>query len=644
MHSEIKSAEAPIVEDDGFLEHVLEDASIPALMMAMVHMSADSALLDGRIRPQTPLIGEVQGSLAEAEKAMVRRQALGVLKAYRDRGCTLPPPPDAKTVKRMMDFVVGTNVPEDYVPMMLEELALDGRDQRRVQLKRALSAAERDAYRALIIGAGMSGLVMAKQLKEMGIPFTIIEKNAELGGTWYENRYPGCRVDIASHFYCFSFEPSHDWTQFFAKRDELNAYFNRFADKHGLREHIRFGAEVTGAAWDDDAKQWTVQLRRVDGSTDSAKCSALVSAVGQLNRPLIPEFEGRASFKGLQVHSAQWRDGIDLSGMKVAVIGTGATAVQLVPEVAKAAAKLTVFQRSPIWLLPNPKYHDAVSEAKRWLLKHVPFYGRWYRFILMWPGTDGILPDLEIDPSWPHPERSINAHNEAWRKALVQYIESQLADRPDLLKKVVPQYPVMVKRMNQDNGSWFHALKQRNVELITEKIERFDETGIVCDGRHHDFDIVVYCTGFKANDFLWPMKISGRGGRTLRETWGDAARAYLGMTVPDFPNLFMMYGPATNLAHAGSIILHSEFQARYIAGCIKALVEHGQRAIEVRREVFEAFDRKLEQRLARMVWSHQGTSSWYRNKAGRVVNTSPWRLVDYREWLREPVLEQFELR
>jgi 4-hydroxyacetophenone monooxygenase len=637
------AAAAPITEDDAFIARALEKASTPALLMTMTHISGDDRWLDGPVRPKNPLIGELQGYLSAAEQATVRAQALEVLKAYRDNGCQLPPPPDEARLQKMMNFVVGTEVPADYVPMIRDELALTGDDPNSVLLERPLPEDRKPDYHTLVIGAGVSGLVMGLRLKELGLPFTIVEKNDAVGGTWYENRYPGCRVDLGSHFYSYSFEPSHEWSQYFAQRDELFAYFDRFADKHGLREHIRFETEVAAAAWDDAAQQWHVTLRRPDGATETATARALVSAVGQLNRPMIPTFDGQDRFKGLQVHSAQWRPDIDLTGKRVAVIGTGATAVQLVPEAAKVAAQLTVYQRSPIWLLPNPRYHHTVSEEEKWLLEHLPFYARWYRFLLFWPGTDGILPHLRIDPEWPHGDRSINAHNEAWRNQLVDYIASQVGDDPELLKKVVPPYPVMVKRMNQDNGSWFRTLKQPHVALETGRIERFDADGIWCDGEHRAFDVIVYCTGFQANRFLAPMQITGRGGVSLHEFWGDEPRAYLGIAVSGFPNLFCMYGPATNLAHGGSIIQHSEWQARYIAGCLKLLVEGGRRAMDLKPAVYAAFNQKLIETLDQMVWSHGGTTTWYRNRNGRVVNTSPWRLVDYREWTRAPKPEDYVL-
>ncbi len=644
MNSQLRPADQTIIEDDAFIAAALEEASIPALILSMVHVTGDDSILRRPVRPKPPAMGEIQGGLSPEEQASIRTWALEVLKSYRNGGCVLPPPPSAETIKEMMNFLVGTEVPADYLPMILDELALDDLSARAVRLERKLTNAERENYRVTIVGAGLSGLVAAMRLREMGIAFTIIEKNDGVGGTWYENRYPGCRVDLPSHFYSYSFEPSHEWSQFFSQRDELNGYFNRFADKHGLRDHIRFSTELMGARWVEASKTWRLTLRNPNGSEEILTTRALISAVGQLNRPMIPEIDGRSLFTGLQVHSAQWRPDIDLRGLRVAVIGTGATAVQLVPELAKTASQLFVFQRSPIWLLPNPKYHWAVGAGKKWLLKHLPFYSRWYRLLLFWPGTDGILQHLKMDPSWPHPERSINAHNEAWRNQLVAYIESQVGDDPELLKKVVPPYPVMVKRMNQDNGSWFRTLKLPHVELVSgQRIERMDATGIVCGGKHYEVDAVVYCTGFHANKFLWPIAVTGRGGTRLDEFWGDTPRAYLGITVSGFPNLFCMYGPATNLAHAGSIIQHSEWQSRYIAGCIKALVDGGNHSMEVKREVYDRFNSKLSETLGQMVWSHRGTTTWYRNKAGQVINTSPWRLVDYREWTREPKPDDYAI-
>ncbi len=543
----------------------------------------------------------------------------------------------------MMNFMVGERVGDEYVPMMLEELALDGNDSRAPQWKRDVPAATREKFHVLVIGAGMSGLLQALRLKEAGIPFTVVEKNDSVGGTWYENNYPGCRVDIANHFYSYSFEP-YPWSEYFSQRDELLEYFRHFVKRHGLEDYIRYNTEVTSAKYDEQHAIWDVQLKsNTGGAPRSLRANAIVSAVGQLNRPRIPDIEGREKFKGAQVHSAEWDPKIDLAGKRVAVVGSGASAFQLVPEVAKIAAKLCVFQRSAPWMLPNPLYHEAVSTQFRWLVQHVPYYARWFRFLIFYPGSDGILPALRIDKDYAHPERAVNALNDQYRANLVEYMKYQVNGNLELLEKVTPKFPFMGKRMLQDNGSWLRALQQPNVELINEAVTRIDERGIIASGGRHDVDVIIYATGFHATKFLWPIEIIGRGGKSLGEVWGDEPRAYLGITVPDFPNLFCLYGPATNLAHAGSIIFHSECQVRYATACIQALLENGVRAMDVKPAVYEDYTRRLIAELETLVWSHPAADSWYRNRAGRVVTTSPWRLADYWKWTRQPDLSDYTL-
>jgi 4-hydroxyacetophenone monooxygenase len=641
MSEHLRPAEKKITESDEFIAHALEGASIPTLMMSLVHITGDTSVLRGPIRPKVVMLGGFQGALSEEEQASVRRMALEALKAYRDRGCTLPPQPSPELVQEMMNFMVGERVGDEYVPMMLEELALDGNDSRAPRWSRAVPAAEREKFHALIIGGGMSGLLQALRLKEAGIPFTLVEKNDSVGGTWYENRYPGCRVDIANHFYSYSFEP-YAWSEYFSQRDELLAYFRNFAHRHGLEEHIRFNTEVTAARYDEASAVWEVELKSAEG-TRSMRVNAIVSAVGQLNRARIPEIAGREEFQGVQVHSAEWDPTLELKGKRVAVLGSGASAFQLVPEVAKIAAKLYVFQRSAPWMLPNPLYHEAVSPQFRWLVQHVPYYGRWFRFLIFYPGSDGILPALRIDKDWPHPERAVNALNDHFRTQLIEYLKSQVNGNLALLEKVTPKFPFMGKRMLQDNGSWLRALQQPNVELIDEGVSRIDATGIVASSGHYEVDVIIYATGFHATRFLWPMNVTGRDGKRLSEVWGDEPRAYLGITVPDFPNLFCLYGPATNLAHAGSIIFHSECQVRYATACIQALLENGAKAMECRREVYEDYAQRLIAELETLVWSHPACDSWYRNRAGRVVTTSPWRLADYWKWTRAPDLKDYTL-
>jgi len=643
MTEALRPAAEPFADDDAVIAEALESADVPALMMSLVHLTGRTDILRGSIRPPK-VVGRLGKGLPAEERATVRALLLEALKDYRDRGCTLPPPPSPDTIREMMSFAVGEPVPDEYVPMMQEEMALDGRDARDVNWAE-LPATARASFRVLVIGAGMSGLLAAIRLQEHGIPYEVVEKNDGVGGTWLENSYPGCRVDVPNHFYCYSFEPNPDWTEYYSKRSELREYFERCATKYDVRPHIRFRTEVVSATWDDQAALWEVRTRSQDGTEATHLYNAIISGVGQLNRPRLPDIEGRDSFVGPAFHSARWNHEVDLSQKRVAVVGTGASALQVVPELAKEVGRLFVLQRSAAWMSPNPNYHRRVPAGKKWLLCHVPYYARWYRFVLFWPASDGLMPSLIVDPEWPHQERSVNELNEQTRLGFTEYMRLQVGEDAALLQKVVPRYPPFVKRMLQDNGSWLRTLARDHVELVTEPIARMTPEGFELEsGERIDVDVVVFATGFYANKFLWPMEITGKDGATLREVWGDEPTAYLGITVPRFPNLFCLYGPGTNLAHAGSIIFHSECQVRYIMGCLKAMLESGRRTLECRADVAAAYDERHQEATRRTVWAHPGTRSWYKNDAGRVTTVSPWRLVDYWSWTREPDLSDFELR
>lgn len=643
MKEALRPAIEPLRDDDATIAQALESANVPALSMSLVHLTGRTDILQGPIRPRKVLQrgGE---SLSPAEKAEVRAMALEALRAYRDRGCTLPPPPSPATLHDMMNFAVGEAVPDSYVSMMQEEMALDGADARDISWEDVPREA-RERFRVLVIGAGMSGLLAAIRLQEHGVPYEVVEKNDAVGGTWLENSYPGCRVDVGNHFYCYSFEPNPDWSEYYSQRPELRAYFERCATRYGVRPHIRFRTEVVAAQWSEVSRSWEVRLRGPDGTGSVHRYDAVVSGVGQLNRPKIPEFDGLASFRGPAFHSARWNHEVDLRGKRIAVVGTGASALQLVPEIAKVAERLYVLQRSPAWMSPNPMYHRRVSAGKKWCLRHVPYYGRWYRFILFWPASDGLMPSLIVDPEWPHPERSVNERNELTRVAFIEYMKQQVGDDVGLLEKVVPTYPPFVKRMLQDDGRWLGTLTQDHVELVTDPIDRIRPEGIRLEGgRELDVDAIVYATGFHANKFLWPMEIRGRDGSTLRETWGEEPTAHLGITVPNFPNFFCLYGPGTNLAHAGSIIFHSECQVRYVMGCLRAMLSGGHSVMECREAAAADYERRHQEATRRTVWAHSGTRSWYKNEAGRVTTVSPWLLVDYWRWTQRPELDDFEMR
>jgi 4-hydroxyacetophenone monooxygenase len=398
----------PFDTDDEAIERALLDVSIPTLMLSLVHITGDLELIRGALRPAGLFLNEVQGYMSEADKAEVRRIALDVIRRYRDAGCPEPRPLSAEEIHEMMRWLVCEDVPAEYVPMMVEEMELSGEDARRVVI--AGTSQQREAFPVVVIGCGQSGLLAGIRLKEAGIPFTIVEKNAGVGGTWWENSYPGARVDVGNHFYCYSFEPSDEWTEYFAQQPELQSYFERVMSKHDIEPHVRWDTEVIGARWHDADGTWTVEVRSKDGTNATLTARAVISAVGQLNRINIPHFDGQETFAGPAFHSARWDHDVDLTGKRVAMIGAGATGFQIAPAISADVERLTIFQRTPQWMFPNPNYHAAVGPGVRWALRHLPFYGRWYRFLLFWPGCDKGLQAARVDPGYSAPDGSGQRH------------------------------------------------------------------------------------------------------------------------------------------------------------------------------------------------------------------------------------------
>jgi 4-hydroxyacetophenone monooxygenase len=622
-------AGAPFATSDEEIAAALLDVSNPTLMLSLVHMSGDPELIRGRLKPEGLFLNEVQGYMTEEDKAEVRALALEVIRDYRDRGCPEPEPISSDLLHEMMSWLVCEDVPAEYVPMLMEEMELDGSDARVVAAPEDVAA--REAFPVVVIGCGQSGLLAGIRLKEAGIPFTIIEKNAGVGGTWWENSYPGARVDVGNHFYCYSFEPSDQWTEFFAQQPELQSYFDNVMRKHGVERHVRWETEVLGAEWDESESSWVVRIRTIDGDEETLIARALISAVGQLNRPSIPEIPGQGDFEGPSFHSARWDHDVDLAGKRVAMIGAGASGFQIAPTIAEEVGHLTVFQRTAQWMFPNPNYHEKVGPGVRWALKHLPFYGRWYRFLIFWPGCDKGLEAARVDPDYPDPQRAVSEMNDLTRMMFTDWITSQVGDDPDLIAKVVPDYPATGKRTLQDNGSWLRTLTRDDVDLVRTGIDHIEPDAIVTeDGERYECDVIVYATGFHANRVLWPMDIVGRDGVKLRALWGERPAAYLGIAVPGFPNLFCMYGPGTNLAHGGSLIFHSECQMRYISQCLDELIDGGHATMEPRQDKYDEWHERSQAEIKTLVWSQPSVKhSFFKNAYGEIHVLSPWRIVDY---------------
>ena len=615
---------------DRQLDEALESAHLPALLASLTHITGDASWLRPEWTPvYVPLSRGDPGLPAEVQDD-IRTQAKAALKAYLADPKVALSTPDTPTLRRMMDFVAGAPIPAEYTDFLLDELAIDGHSSKDPKFDAPKVREGARKLKVLVIGAGMSGLLTAIRLSQAGLAFEVIESNADVGGTWLVNTYPGCRVDNSNHMYSYSFEPNHGWPQHFSPQPELLKYFRGVAAKYGVKDHIRFETTVESATWDDAKGVWRVQVRDKAGKTETIEATAVVSAVGQLNKPRLPKVDGVGDFEGPAFHSAQWRHDVDLAGKRVGVIGTGASAYQFVPEIAPKVEHLTVFQRTPPWGLPVPHYHEDVPEGMKWLLETAPYYDKWYRFWLFWMTTEGFLPMVKADEGWNGPTTAVGEANLGLREMAAAALEAQVADRPDLVPKVVPTYPVGGKRAVLDNGVWLAALKRPNVDLVTDPIEKITPKGVQTkDGTERPFDVLIYGTGFTASSFLSGLKITGRGGRELHEVWGGDARAYLGMTIPHFPNFFIIYGPNTNIVVNGSIIFFSECSVRYIVGCLKLLAETGAKAMEPKREVHDAFNVRVDEANRGWAWGSTNFTSWYKNEFGRVSQNWPFGLIDY---------------
>lgn len=624
----------PFSDSDEAIAAAVRDANVPCLMMSLIHLTGDLSILDGDIRPKgRESVLDLDGGIPEDEKVIIRQRVVEALIDYRDRGCPELPQLASDVVAKMASFAVADSITDEYLPMIAEEMRLDGGHDDSAEWRDSVDETVRKNFHVVIIGAGMSGILTGVKLKNLGIDYTIIEKNDEVGGTWLENTYPGLRVDIPNHFYSYSFERNPEWSHFYSKQAELLEYFKGVADKYALRDKIRFGQEVVEAVWSDEDATWTVEVVDREGAKSYVKGNALVSGVGQLNRPKLPDIKGRETFAGPSFHTARFDHSVSLEGKRVAIIGAAATALQLLPEVAKVAGKVLAFQRSAHWMWNNPQYHEVVPDGKKWTLKHVPFYASWYRFFLFWGLTDGARDMFKIDQSWPHQERSINPVNDMFREIFIQNIKDQIGDRPDLFEKLVPKYPPFADRICIDNGNYLRSLTRPNVDLIAKGVAEIDETGIIdSDGVHHEVDVIIYATGFHVQRYLFPMRFVGRNGLTVNDFWNGEGRAYLGITMPNFPNLFMLWGPGTSGATGGSGIFIMESQCRYIMSGIRHMIENDLSKLECKKEAFDGYVERYKSEVSTMIWATPHHSSYFMNDRGTITYPMTWRLVDYYNW------------
>lgn len=619
-----------IVEDDEALRRVVADAELPVLLAALAAALDDSSLLPLGLRPPlTPIDTEPHphGGMALAQQEQARALALDGLRRLRDGGVRSVGTLSAEMARAILLYL--SNGQEEWIDMLSHELDLVPDKRARPDWSFGDLSGERE-FATLIIGAGVAGIAAAHRFAQAGVPYVHIEASESVGGTWAKNSYPGVRLDTPTFGYSYSFAQRGDWPHQFARGGEIFDYLREVANRAGISEHIEFGTRVTRLRWNEERAHWEATTTGRDGTEQVRTFSAVVSALGQLDRPLIPEVRGSEIYRGVTMHSQEWNHGVDLTDQRVIVVGTGASAYQIVPAIVDQVSALTVFQRSAPWMLPAPNYHEPVSDSFAWLTGKVPHFAQWFRLWVILTGIPGRAHTVTAEDGWEGAPQSISEKNQELREYLTARVERQLEGRPDLLAHAIPTYPPGAKRMLRDNEVWARALRDDRTTLTSAAIERFTETGIIdADGVHHEADIVVYATGFTPSDYLEGVEVLGRRGVEIHDYWNGDARAHNGITVPGFPNFFLIYGPNVGGVVQGSLHFMLERAVEYALKAIRRVFDRGAAAIDVTPAALDRFVEWVDEGNRRMAWGQPYVRTWYQNSHGRVSQIWPYTNVDY---------------
>ena len=619
--------------DTAYIRRAVEASDLAALRVALFQATGDSELAE---------FGPV-ATLDDADRARLADRAVQLLETRMD-GFSRRIPSDEE-LRKLMDLVLGVPTRDEHFEIRRKFIAFTPFPFQHERSEDAAPVPE--GFEVAIIGAGPAGISMAVQLERLGIPYVLYDRRSEIGGTWSIHKYPDIRVDTLSITYEFSFEDEYPWSEYFARGEEVRTYLEFISKKYGVHEHTRLGHDLEDARFDDESLTWHLTFQGPDGERVERDVNMVVSAAGVFAKTKLPDIDGIDEFEGTIVHPTQWTSELDMQGKRVAVIGNGSTGVQLMAPVAEKAEHLSVFQRTPQWIAPRPNYGRPVEPEVRWLLDHLPGYWNWSRYTsiigLMTWHEDFLVPD----PEWEKKGGHITKKSEDLREFLVGYIKEQVGDRPDLLEKLVPDYAPMVRRPVVDNN-WYKSLTRDNVDLVTSGIERLTKNGIeTSDGKHHEVDLIVFATGFEVDKFLWPAEYRGEKGVNLRDYWGPKSpRAYLGMMVPQFPNLFIMYGPNSQPV-SGGVSLPSWFQiwAAFIAQCLDTMFEEGHSQVAVKEEAFENYNAQLDAVGSELAFIKDARSverNYYVDADGRLVVNTPHETAELYEMMKTPNRDELD--
>jgi len=613
-------ASAAMAIDTDFIRRAVELADLNAVRIALYQNSGDEELAE--LPPAA--------KMSAAQKAWLIDTAVDWL-ATNGGAATLAEPPEAE-LRRLMTMATGQ-------PMTDVEFEA----RRDLPAFRPFPCAVEwpgdkpeipEDFRVVIIGSGPAGIVAGVQCELLGLPYILLERQPEAGGTWTINRYPDVRVDTPSITYEYSFEKLYPWSEHFNRGEAVREYLQHVSRKYGVMANSRFNHDVKGAAFDEARNIWALEVETPEGC-QQIEANVVITACGTFANAQLPDIEGVETFKGQIVHPSAWPEGLDLTGKRVAVIGNGSTGVQLLSAIAEQADHVTVVQRTPQWISPREKYGAPVEPEIKWLIENLPGYWNWWRYTATSPLFDFHLLQ-RVDREWQAQGGKVSKANDDVRLFLTNYIREQTGGREDLIEKLIPDYAPMSRRPVVDNG-WYRALTRDNVELVTGSLARFTENGFeMADGSVCDVDVVITATGFDVLKYLWPARYQGLGGRDLHDSWnaGDGPRAYLSLMVPDFPNFFMLYGPNSQLLTGGTGLPQWWLiWASYAAQCVMRMLQDGKQRVEVKRDAFERYNRELDEEAGQWLqMTPEGgiEKNYYVNREHRRLQVNaPWLSPDF---------------
>ncbi|MFC9790099.1 flavin-containing monooxygenase [Rhodococcus sp. NPDC127528] len=622
-----------------YVERAVECADVNALRMALYQATRDPEI--AAITPER-VFGPVADTVvfSDDDIALIRAKAVEYLLTEPDEAGL--PIPSRDEIVELLEMAEARNLgPDDLIMRHHIPAFADMPFQAQWTGEKTIP----EGYHVAIVGAGFAGVAMGVQLAQLGIPFTVYERRDEVGGVWSINTYPDVRVDTLSFTYEYAFEKKYPWTEYFARQSDVRAYIDHVAHKYGVYEHIRFGSDVQAARFDEMTQRWTLTVRGEDSVAD-VEANVVVAASGVFATPRDLPVEGVPGFTGQIVHTTEWSDDVEYAGKRVAIIGNGSTGVQLLSKVAEKAESVTVYQRTPQWISPRTNYGAPIADELQWLIQEMPFYWNWNKYVAGL-GTIDLRNALMPDEEWIANGGDVSERNDMLREILVGYISNQVDGRQDLIDQLVPDYPPMTRRPVVDNN-WYASLTRNNVELVTTPIDRMTDTAIVtADGESRDADLVIAAVGFQTEKYLWPTQYYGLGGVTLEDVWtAQGAQAHLGMTVPGFPNMFMLYGPNSQPVASGSgLPTWFEIWTRYIAEGIAGMLENGRSSMVIRQEAFDDYNDQLHEEAKKLIYLSPSTvmeKNYYVNEFGRLQMNAPWSGEKFYELCASPDESHFE--